>query len=172
MTVFHAHIADVCAWLETQVPLPKIVLSSSGHDTCMHQAPHVPPPDAHVPQEVLAEHALHELPVVNQQQLAHSGKPIEKFGAFSEHAPSTGYEPKSHDKEMLPYDQSTDYLFGNGGFLTVPEQITRKPVSFLRRVLHQSRSSLQGASPSLVRIAKQGETRCIKGKERGLAHPV
>ena len=41
-------------------------------------------------------------------------------------APSTGYEPKSHDKEMLPYDESIDYVFGNGGFLTVPEQISRK----------------------------------------------
>ena len=27
---------------------------------------------------------------------------------------------------MLSYDQSTDYVFGNGGFLTVPEQISRK----------------------------------------------
>ena len=61
---------------------------------------------------------------MNQQLRAHPSKPLEKFGAFSEHAP--GYEPKSHDKEMLPYDQSTDYVFGNGGFLTVPEQITRK----------------------------------------------
>ena len=60
------------------------------------------------------------------QQLAHSAEPMEKFGAFSEHAPSTGYEPKSHDKETLLYDQSTDYVFGNGGFLTVPEQISRK----------------------------------------------
>ena len=45
---------------------------------------------------------------------------------FSEHAPSTGYEPKSCDKDMLSYDQSTDYVFGNGGFLTVPGHISRK----------------------------------------------
>ena len=74
---------------------------------------------------------------------------------------------------MLSYDQSTDYVFGNGGFLTVPEQISRK-ASIVSASSASSVTELvkKGASPSLVRIAEHGETRCSKGKERGLAHPV
>ena len=34
--------------------------------------------------EPLAEDAMHELPVVNQQQPAHPGKPQEKFGVFDQ----------------------------------------------------------------------------------------
>ena len=47
-------------------------------------------------EEPLAERAMHELPVVNQQQPAHPGKPQEKFGVF-EQAPSTpSGGPRNH----------------------------------------------------------------------------
>ena len=108
---------------------PKIVMSSSMSSylhQILHQDTHVTPPDAHVPQDVLVEQALHELPVVNQQQPAYPAKPLGKFRAFSEQARSTGYEPTSHDKGMLSYDQSTDYVFDNGAFLTVPDHMSRK----------------------------------------------
>ena len=58
---------------------------------------HVTPPDAHVPQELLAEHAFRELPVVNQQLLAHPSKPLEKFGASVAQTPSTpSGGPRNH----------------------------------------------------------------------------
>ena len=63
----------------------------------LHQDTHVTPPDAHDPQELLAERAIHELLVVNQQQPAHPGKPQEKLGAFVAQTPSTpSGGPRNH----------------------------------------------------------------------------
>ena len=90
-TVFGAHIADMCAWLQTQVlslsHVPQnsfVIIIPSCLYQILHQDTHVTPRDAHVPQELLAEHALRELTVVNQQLLAHPSKPLEKLGAFAE----------------------------------------------------------------------------------------
>ena len=102
MTVFRAHIPDMCAWLQTQVLLESHVPQKSFviiMPSYLHQILHQ---DTHV----TLTHTFHKNFLLNTpfasnrsstKLLTHPSKPQEKFGAFPEQAPSTpSGGPRNH----------------------------------------------------------------------------